>query len=222
MNKYRSEHINLLLSSLAIAQGTYKSPIPNEDSNRGMFANLGAILEAVKESLSTNGLSFFYHIELLDEGSGASLLWATLGHCSGQYMSSGSRIIQESTFIETWNNTEAYKRMHAYLLLGIAPTGTDPLFYDDNGVMQADRLRIKNIRENKPAPRSYMAEVISTDEYDDIMWELNDYPEIVKSLQKHYGLSSIADLPKSEYHPAKAQIRKIKKTHEEYIKSQNS
>ena len=221
-NKYKSECTNLLLTSLAKAQGAYKVPTLNEHSARGSYSNLFAILEAAKEALSENGLSIFWNIELLDEGSGASLLWATLGHCSGQYIRSACRIIKEETFVQTWNNTEAYKRLHAYLLLGMAPVGTDPLFYDDNGVTESERVRVRNIRENKPVTISHITDSISTDEYDDIMWELKDDTDMVISIQKYYGISSIADLPKSEYHQAKAKIRKIKQTHADYKKTKDS
>lgn len=217
--KYRSEELGSLYAAFAKAQGSYKNLIPNEDTPGGKFANLTAILDACRESLSTNGLSFYQFIELLDEGSGASLLWTTLSHESNQYISSCSRVIPGSTFRETFNNIEAYKRLSALLILGIAPIGKDPLIYDDNGASQAEKAFVRNTRSNRLMPKSHVPEAISIDEYEDLMWELESFPEIVKSILKHYDIVSIADLPKSEFHNAKSQIRKIKKTHEDYVKN---
>lgn len=219
MNKYRSDEIHLLSKSLAIAQGTYKELIPNEIVPGGTFANLQAILLAVKESLSSNGISFYQNIELLDEGSGALLLWTQLSHESGQYISSCTRIIPGATFRETFNMIEAYRRVNALLLLGIAPSGKDPLLYDDNGASQAERVYIKNARTFKIPEKAHVPDAISIEEYNDLMWDLEEFPDIVKNIQKHYGITTLADLPRTEYHNAKAQIRKIKKTHEDYVKN---
>lgn len=219
MNKYRSEEISQLMASLAKAQGQYLELIPNEDTPGGKFANLNGILKAVRNALSENGLTFFQHIELLDEGSGASLLWTQLGHSSGQYISSCSRVVPGGTFREVFNSIEAYKRLSALLILGIAPVGKDPLLYDDNGASQAEKIHLKNVRSHRMQPKSHVPEAITSDEYDDLMWELEDHPDILKGILKFYEISTVADLPKTEFHTAKAKIRQIKKTHEDYVKT---
>lgn len=218
MNQYRSDEINLIMGALAKAQGAYKPLVPNEEVGGGIFANLTAILEAVREALSSNGLGFYQHIELIDEGSGASLLWTRIGHESGQYISSCSRVVAGTTFRETFTGIEAYKRLNALLILGIAPVGKDPLIFDDNGAEQAEKMMIKNLRssDRSKIPKSQHPDVISKDEYEDLLYELDGFPELVTGIQKFYDIISIADLPKSEFHQAKAKIRKLKKTHEEY------
>lgn len=218
ISKYRSEELGALFGAFSKAQGMYKPLVPNEDTPAGKFANLTSILEASREALSANSLSFYQYIELLDEGSGASLLWTVLSHESNQYISSCSRVIPGSTFRETFNNIEAYKRLNALLILGIAPVGKDPLIYDDNGASQAEKVMVRTLRSARMMPKSHVPETITSDEYEDLMWELEEFPEVVKSILKHYDITSIADLPKTEFHNAKAQIRKIKKTHEDYIK----
>lgn len=218
-DKYRSEEINLLMGSLAKAQGMYKPLVPNDESALGQFANLQAIIESVKEALASNGLSFFNQIELLDEGTGSSLLWTRLGHESGQFISTCARVIIGKTFRETFNGIECYKRLNALNLLGIAPVGRDPLLYDDNGSDEVQKEYIKNVRAGKPVARISHPDTISKQEYEDIMWELEGYPDLVKNIQKHYAISSIADLPKSEFYNTKAQIRKIKKAQEDYSSS---
>ena len=215
MSKYRSEEINLLTEALAKAQGIYEPLEPNEDVAGGKFANLTAILEATRTGLSTNGLTFFQHIEIIDEGSGASLLWTTIAHSSGQYHRSCSRIVQENTFRETFQAIERYKRLNALMLLGIAPTGLDPLMHDDNGVYEAERQMVKNIKNPIPKPKSQNVETISKAEYDGLMFDLEGYAEIAKSIQDKYDITTIADLPRSEIWNVKEHIRRVRKLYEE-------
>lgn len=211
MNKYKSDDISAVVGSLAKAQGSYKTLIANEDGPYGMFANLQAIIAATRESLSLNGLSFYQYVELQDEGSGASLLWSTIAHEGGQYIASGARIMQEH-----FAKIEDYKRIHAYLILGIAPVGRDPLLIHEQDA-------IEKMAATKPRAPKYIrpshSNSLTTDEYNDLMWELEEYPEVAKSILKYYSISTIADLPREEYYPAKAQIKKIKKTHEDYAKN---
>ena len=92
-NIYRSEAINEIMGALSKAQGDYKPLVANQSVSGRKFANLQAILDAVRDALSTNGLGFFQFIELLDEGSGATLLKTTIGHESGQYIYSCARVV---------------------------------------------------------------------------------------------------------------------------------
>lgn len=56
--------------------------------------------------------------------------------------------------------------------------------------------------------------LISKDEYDDLMWELDGYPDIVKAIHKFYKIESLVELPKAELYNAKREIRRIKKNDE--------
>ena len=79
------------------------------DSAHGKFASLRAILGAVTESLASNTLAFHQHIEILDEGVGASLLVTTLSHESGQHIGSVGRIIAGKTNRRTSNYRDPQK-----------------------------------------------------------------------------------------------------------------
>lgn len=219
MIKYRSDNIDLLMESFAKAQGEYKDLEPNEDIAGGKFANLTAILEATRMALSTNGLSFFQHVELLDEGSGASLLWTTLAHSSGQYHRSCSRIVQENTFRETFQGIERYKRLNALMILGIAPSGLDPLMFDDNGVQESEKQLVKNIKNPTVKPKSQNVETISKAEYDGLMFDLEGFGEIAKTIQDKYDITTIADLPRSQIWEVKNHIKRVMKLYEEEKKN---
>jgi hypothetical protein len=72
-----------------------------------------------------------------------------------------------------------------------------------------DSLKVK---PKKEIPK----ESISAEQYKDLLNILEDYDFIAMSILKFYDIVTLADLPKSEYHPALAQIRTIKKNAEDY------
>jgi hypothetical protein len=195
--------------------------VPNEDAPGGKFANLQAILDAVRESLSLNGLGFYQYIELLDEGSGAGLLKTVLGHESGQFISSCARVVAGKTDRQTGNIYEIHKRFHALMLLGIAPSDNDPMAFDDNGSELADAALIDRLRKPKTTIKKEAIDVtdtINNDQYNELLIELDGYEDIAKDIMESHGIGTLADLPREEYHKARARILKIKRTQEEYEK----
>lgn len=211
---YRSVDINEIMAALAKAQGSYKTLIANENSPGGKYANLEAILLAVQESLATNALAFFQHVELLEDG--VKLLKTTLGHSSGQYIASCDRIITGTNLRETGNIIEMVKRTHAAMLLGIAPSKNDPILFDDNGQELAEQDLINRLRKPTKEPTVDRSDTINKDQYNELMIELDGYPEIAKDILECYRIETLADLPRDEYHRARKQIMRIKHTYSEY------
>jgi hypothetical protein len=223
MNNHRSPEINQIMGALAKAQGSYKKLKANEESAGGKkFANLQAILDAVKDSLANNGLGFYQYIELLDEGSGAALLRTVLGHESGQYISSCARVVAGKTDRATGNIYEVHKRFHALMLLGIAPSENDPMAFDDNGDLLADERILEELKKPREQQKLHTEETVTKEQYNDLMIELEGYPELVKDIQDTYDIETLADLPKAEYHIALGKLRRIKKTHDEYVRRQRT
>ncbi len=222
--RYRSDDIGLLMGSLSKAQGSYKKLVANEEAVGGArFANLQAILAAVRESLSSNGLGFYQYIELLDEGSGVTLLKTVLGHESGQFLVSCARIMGGGKTERSLGNlVEIHKRLHALMILGIAPSEGDPYAFDDNGQELAEEKLIKEVRmpkeqeEKRTSLDKDRTDCINKDQYTELMIELEGFEPVLKDMLETYKIESLADLPRSEYHIAMARIRKIKKTEEEY------
>ncbi len=219
-NIYRSLEINEIMGALAKAQGGYKKLVANQDAPGGRFANLQAILEAVRDSLAKNGLGFFQFIELLDEGSGASLLKTTIGHESGQYISSCARVVTGKTERQTGNIYEIHKRLHALMILGIAPSNNDPVAFDDNGELMAEQHLISSLRKPDSPKKEEVdrTDVINKTQYEELLIELSGFEKIAKDIMEVYDLATLADLPASEYHRARAKILKIKRTQEDYLR----
>lgn len=217
----RSDDINHIMASLAKAQGTYKPVMANEDAPGGKYANLQAILEATRESLAQNGLAIYFFIEFLDEGQGAAILKTILGHESGQWISSTARLITTGkTERQLGNMYEIHKRMHASMILGISPSKHDPVLFDDNGQEIGDQHLIDTLRKPKDPkkPDIDRTDVISTEQYNELMIELDGYEDIAKDMMDVYHIETLADLPRSEYHRARSKILKIKRTQDDYHK----
>lgn len=219
-NIYRSNDINEIMGALSKAQGSYKKLVANQDAPGGKFANLQAILDAVRESLARNGLGFFQFIELLDEGSGAALLKTTIGHESGQYITSCARVITGKTERQTGNIYEIHKRLHALMLLGIAPSDNDPIAFDDNGEVMAEQHLISQLRKPDSPKKEEIdrTDVINKTQYEELLIELNGFEKIAKDILEVYDIATLADLPASEYHRARSKILKIKRTQEDYLR----
>lgn len=201
---------NLLLESLAKAQGAYKPLQSTQQSAGGPFAGLADIYQATREALSANGLSIHYKIELQDEGHGAALLYSILGHSSGQTIISTARIDSTGTDRQTGQQYEYYKTQHTLLLLGIAPAKNDPWFESDDGHDQQEQ-HIAKIMANphKVAPLDKV-EKITKSQYADLLNELEEHHAIAKDILNVYQISTFADIPKIEYHKVLSKIRRIK------------
>lgn len=206
------------MGALAKAQGTYKPLIANQDAPGRKFSNLQAILQATRESLSSNGLALHQYIDLQDDGAGAVLLVTMLGHESGQFISSRARIITGSNERQTGNIYEIYKRRHASMLLGIAPSDSDPFAFDDDGEELAEKQLINTLRKPKEPLREPIDrnDVVNKEQYEELLIELSGHESIAKDIMEVYGIETLADLPRGEYHRARSKILKIKKTQEEY------
>jgi hypothetical protein len=72
--------------------------------------------------------------------------------------------------------------------------------------------RLKTLHE--PVRLNKSKEVITLVEYEDIMYELRDYPEIVIGIQNHFNIDSIAELPQVDLPYVKNKVRAIKRQHE--------
>jgi hypothetical protein len=216
---YRSVEIDKISASLSKAQGAYKPLIPDTDSAHGRFASLRAILDAVRDALDKNALAFHQHIEILDEGTGASLLVTTLSHESGQHIGSVGRIIAGKTTRRSGNLIEIHARIHAKLVLGIAPSENDPVCFDDDGEEIAHEVLIETVRKGKkPETVIDREDTISKEQHDELLIELDceEGPDILRDIYSCYNIETLADLPREEYHKARSRILKIKRVNEEY------
>lgn len=217
-NYYRSIEIDKISLALSKAQGAYKALIPDADSAHGKFASLEAVLTAVRDALAANALAFHQHIEILDEGAGASLLVTTLSHESGQHLGSVGRIIAGKTDRRTSNIMEIHKTIHAKTVLGIATKAYDAISFNDDGEEISQENLIEKVRKGKKSEDIMDKEdTITKDQHDELLIELDGYPEVCQDILECYNIESLADMPREEYHKARTRILRVKKTQEEYL-----
>jgi hypothetical protein len=212
----QSGEIGILMGALAKAQGSYKKLIPNEKSAQGKYANLEAILDATRESLSKNAIAFVQRVKLLDEGSGAALLRTFLCHESGQFTSSTTRVVTGKTDRATGNTLEIHKRLQAMMILGIAPSKNDPVAFDDDGGEQEEDQLVESIVKLERVTSVDPSSVITKSQYNELLIALADNELIAENIMKTYKIETLADLPKEVYHDALAKVRRIKKAEDEY------
>jgi len=82
----RSDSINELAAALAIAQGAMEAALMDTKNQfGGVYADLGAVMQAAKGPMSSNGLSVSQHPELIDNKVTVTTI---LMHASGQWMES--------------------------------------------------------------------------------------------------------------------------------------
>jgi hypothetical protein len=74
---------------------------------------------------------------------------------------------------------------------------------------------IKEIRAE--IPPSNTNPPISKEEYEWLVWELDGWPNIVKSIYEAYQINSLEDLAKRDLMPVKIKIKDIKKAYESVV-----
>ncbi len=214
----RSMDINQISEALSKAQGMYKRLEPNTPSPRGSYANLQAILSAVKEGLSSNGLAFYQGTVLTEQGSGAKMIESILSHASGQWISSVERVVPGKTWRSTGNIYEVVKRIQASMLLGIAPSDNDPILFDDDGEEQAQIQLIDDLKVPETMKKHIdRQEPVTNEQYHKLMAMMDGYSDIAKSVLEKYQLETLADLPKSEFYLVEAGIQRVKNNNQQYL-----
>lgn len=217
-----SVEIDQLSEALALAQGKYKPLVENVDIGTGKFANLDAILGAVKASLSENKLAFFQGLEYQDSLDSPTLLKTVLSHASGQWIASYARIRPGATEKKSGTILEIQKRRQALMVLGIAPSQNDPFAFDDNAELLGDEaiyeLERKASINTSRKKDVYNEEYITKEQYEDLKMRLEGWSTLAKEVMDEYQIQTLADLPKSEFYKVRSQITKLQEAHAKHAR----
>lgn len=148
----QSEQITDLATALAKAQTTMTLPKRNREvtvkSEKGSYkfeyTTFDAIIEHVREPLTTNGLWFVQTTEIAD---GANTLRTTLVHSSGQWIS-GSVRVPPATKMQEFGSALTYLKRYALSsLLGIASEDDDDANAADGNTIEARQDKTPQRRE---------------------------------------------------------------------------
>lgn len=207
---YRSDQINLLISSLSKAQGQYPKIIFNRRDSyfQEEYADFDTIMSAIRPILSEQQLAVMQQQRIHENG--ITMLHTILTHESGQWMESRARIIPLKEGAKVYASELNFQKSHALTtFLGITVTHD---LDDDNACAAMAPTRIMN---EKGTAINYNVQnnsrdTVTKEQLEELEYELTDYPDLAKMILDQWKLSALADMPKSKYMTAIKKIREIK------------
>jgi len=202
--EYTSEHINELAGAFAKARLGFEKIGANKKSFDKSFADFPYIISKVNDALASNGLAFYQYTTIEDDSS--CMLVTSLIHSSGQFINSRVRLILSDTDKNIDRTLQINKRMQALALLGIWPL-EDTL--DDGGDAEYEAKIIGEMVGTEVSTKKSKS-VITKEQYDMLIKELEGEPEIAKMIMKRYDITVLKDMPKESFIEDIERIRKIK------------
>lgn len=213
---YQSDKIADLAKAFSKAQSEYNNVAYNRENPyfKSQYADLHAILKAVRPALAANGLSFYQYTELAD-GTGATVLHTRLMHSSGQWIETKSRLVPAKNDQQTYGSTLTYqKRYAAMTILGITASN-DSLDDDAEVAMISSRDIIAKGPSTKYNPKEQSHACVTKEQLEEMEYELVECPDIAVEILDKMHLQSLADLPKSKFIVSMKRIREIKRLRNE-------
>lgn len=203
--KYSSDTINELAAAFAKARLGFEKIGANKKSFDKSFADFPYIISKVNDALANNGLAFYQYTTIEDDSS--CMLVTSLIHSSGQYINSRVRLILSDTDKNIDRTLQINKRMQALALLGIWPL-EDTL--DDDGDAELEQRAMEGMFKGVEVSRKKSKDVITKEQYDLILKELEGEPEIGKMIMRVYDITTLKDMPKDNFVEDIERIRRIK------------
>lgn len=140
MNK--SETIGKLAEALAKAQKEMKGAVKDSSNPfyKSSYANLESVVDACKEALSKNGLSYSQTFDFHD---GVDFLETVLMHSSGEWISGKQRMLSKDMTAQGMGSAASYNRRYGLAAIcGVVQT-------DDDGNEASGRP----VQQSRPAPQ---------------------------------------------------------------------
>lgn len=203
--EYASEQINEIAGALAKARLGFEKIGANKKGFDKSFADLPYILSKVNDGLASNGVSFYQYTTIEDDSS--TILVTKLIHSSGQWICSRLRLILGETDKGNDRTLQINKRMQALAILGIWPLEDD---LDDGGDMEMEDKVIKGMFDPHVKIQKKSKEVLTKEQYEQVLHELEGYPRIAKGIMELYDITTLKDMPKDNFIQDVERIRKIK------------
>ena len=216
-DKYESDQINEVASSLSQAQGEYPAiQAKNVNGYWGdKYGDLDCIMLIIRPILAKHGLTLTQRTILTDDGS--SYLQTRLWHATGQWIETRAKILPTKNDIHTFGSAQEYmKKSETMNLLNI--TIQDNPADDDGELQQASAREIfatgtaLNSNYNK---KTDSRDLITKEQLQELEYELQNFEDIAQEVLTSLRLQSLADMPQSRYMKSLERIRKIKQIRNE-------
>ncbi len=212
LDTYQSKETASIDEAFAKSQLEYPK-ITNNAKNKwdqNDYAEFDNIMSKIRPVLAKNGLGLS-QFTVLDAKEGGRVLHTRLRHSSGQWFETREKIIPEKNDDQTYASCLMYKKRHQAIALLNITISDDP--YDDDAqiaTLESKKQFIKGTELNaKYDPRTESPLTINDHEYDELVYELQQYPDIGEDLLKTLRIQSLRDIPRSKYRMAVEKIRNI-------------
>lgn len=202
---YYSSPINEIAAALSQARLKFEEIGVNKKNVDGYYPDLSYILSKVNNALAKEGISFYQYTHIEDT---STILITKLIHSSGQWISSRIILILGDTDKGNERTIQINKRSQALAILGIWPNED---LLDDGGDQEMEQKIVKGISSpyEKPSGKR-VKEVITKEQYDHVIYELEGYPGIAEGIKEKYNITTLKDMPKEYFIQDMERIRKLK------------
>jgi len=208
---FRSPDINLLAEALSVAQGAYPELVFSKVNalTKTEYADLDDILKAIKKPFADNKLSVTQIIDIKETGE--IIVRTIILHVSGQYLESKARVIAIAGDQKATDSAITFAKRQA--LMSIVGIASRQDYSDDDGVSASEKSKIafeKGTAINKDYKPKAGDETLTRDQIEELDYELQEYPDIMKDLFDSLRVESLSDIPKSMYRDVINRVRRIK------------
>lgn len=215
---FTSLSTNLLADAMSVAQGQYLEPTFTKMNalTKTEYEDMAEILRCTRKALSDNKI-FFTQVQTLGD-NGELLITTRLEH-QGQWIQSLSRVLPtQGDPKATDSSIEFAKRSAAKSLLGLASKQD---YADDDGVAAYGSVLARfekgtALNTIYETPKDYPT--LSRDQIAELDYELQNYPDLLKSVYNDLRVDSLADIPASRYRQTLERIKQIKLLREKHEK----
>lgn len=190
---YQSKSLKNFAPAFAKAQGEFPCIKKSKIGQRHRYEGMQDVIDAVKKQLANNGLSFFQHEKISENGK--TILVTKILHASGEWIEGQCFIFPEKETHQAYGSALTYhKRYSAKALLGLSeeddPTEDDG---ESNRRNQEERITFIQRQQIEKELAKYDAETRS---------------KLTQVIYSKYGITSLYEILKSQYDTIFNKIKK--------------
>lgn len=200
LGPYESTEINEIGGALAQAQGEMHTAAAKSVNPffKSKYASFTEVVIASRTSLAKNKISVAQKLIFCDK-HGISILTKIIHH-SGQWISSVMQVSPQKEDIHSKGSYISYVKRYSYAaLVGVCTEDEDD---DGNSAVQQERKQ-----NSRPLLNSKEYEKVTSEQVQNIMFEIGEHTDIAESLFKNFNINKIADIPKDYYIKVLQKIR---------------
>lgn len=206
----RSDQLEKLFIALIKAQSEMPLAGKESKSNYGKYADLRSVVESSRAILCKNELCVFH---TFDHESDGLYLTATLGHSSGQYITSKIKIAPPRADIHSLGSYITYMKRYTYAAI----TGIIVGDVDDDGEAAMETEKLKPT-ENKKNTIPITESILTPEQIGTIRNLIGSRSEIADRITKKYGVTTLLQIKQKHFDDIIKGLEAINKNEAKYVK----